>query len=27
VALDYRYSKVQGQTGNALLLGLQLMTR
>ncbi len=27
VALDYRYSKVQGQTGNAVLLGLQLMTR
>jgi hypothetical protein len=27
VALDYRYSKVQGQTGNALLVGLQLMTR
>jgi len=27
VALDYRYSKVQGQAGNALLLGLQLMTR
>ncbi len=27
VALDYRYSKVQGQTGNALLLGLQLMTK
>jgi hypothetical protein len=27
VALDYRYSKVQGQTGNAILLGLQLMTK
>lgn len=27
IALDYRYSKVQGQTGNAVLLGLQLMTR
>jgi hypothetical protein len=24
VALDYQYSKVQGQTGNAVLLGLQL---
>jgi len=27
VALDYCYSKVQGRTGNAILLGLQLMTR
>jgi hypothetical protein len=27
IALAYRYSKVQGQTGNALLVGLQLMTR
>jgi hypothetical protein len=27
VALDYRYSKIEGQTGNAVLLGLQLMTR
>jgi len=27
VALDYRYSKVQGKTGNAVLLGLQLMTK
>ena len=27
VALAYRYSKVQGQTGNSVLLGLQLMTR
>ena len=27
VALDYQYSKVLGQTGNALLLGLQMMTR
>lgn len=27
VALDYRYSKVWGQTGNAVLLGLQLMTK
>jgi hypothetical protein len=27
VALDYRYSKVMGQTGNAILLGLQLMTK
>jgi len=27
IALDYRYSKVLGQTGNALLVGLQLMTR
>jgi hypothetical protein len=27
VALDYRYSKVLGRTGNAVLLGLQLMTR
>jgi hypothetical protein len=27
VALDYRYGKVLGQTGNAVLLGLQLMTK
>jgi hypothetical protein len=27
VALDYQYSKVQGQTGNAILLGLQLATK
>ena len=27
VALDYQYSKVWAQPGNALLLGLQLMTR
>ena len=27
VALDYQYSKVMGQTGNAILVGLQLMTK
>jgi hypothetical protein len=27
LALDYQYSKILGQTGNALLLGLQLLTR
>ena len=27
VALDYRYSKVLGRTGNAVLVGLQLMTK
>ena len=27
VALDYQYSNVLGQAGNALLLGLQLMTK
>jgi hypothetical protein len=27
VALDYQYSKVWGQTGNAVLLGLQLQTK
>jgi len=27
MALDYQYSKVLGQTGNAILVGLQLMTK
>lgn len=27
IALDYQYSKVMGQTGNAILLGLQLQTK
>ena len=27
VALDYQYSKVMGQTGNAILVGLQLQTK
>jgi hypothetical protein len=27
MALDYQYSKVMGQTGNAILVGLQLMTK